>query len=92
MKYKIKVEVKGNGDSVFYPMVKRYWWSPWMYMGYVHYRPITADIYDIDLTLFKEDYLGFYCIDAAKERINEYHKCLLEKTVDRTYEIPYKIE
>lgn len=76
MKYRIKVEVMQDGNSIYYPMLKRYWWSPWEYI--IGYNKTTLCI--------QGDWQGHRSEQDANHRINAYKK----NTVDRVYYIQCK--
>lgn len=76
MKYKVKVEVMQDGNSRYYPMVKKHWWSVWEYIdrfGCTHF----------------DGYGMYYAKKGIAELCIKMHKGLI---IDHTYEIPYKEE
>lgn len=76
MKYKIKVEVMQDGNSCYYPILKRYWWKPWEYI--LNYR---------DTSFFKPTHLSPLVSQHDAEHLI---KAFRGKTIDHIYEIPYK--
>lgn len=67
-----------NSDSIFYPMLKRYWWSPWEYI--IGYNKTAFFI--------EGDWQGQHKVCDAKHLIEAYKK----HTLDHVYYIPYKEE
>lgn len=76
MKYKIKVKVMQNGKCYYFPIVKKHWYTPWMYItGYNKTEIFTT-----------RD--GCYSRQDAIRLINSYKAWQL----DHVYYIPYKEE
>lgn len=65
-----------DGSSIYYPMVKMHWWSPYKLLH--SYQDCVPKC--------------FYNIKHAKKAIKNFHEEKLENMLDHIYYIPYKEE